>query len=134
LSSDQPQEKPKIIIDEDWKTQVERERAAAQAPSSPAAKPEPHERHPVNALPPASFELLITTLATQALVCLGQIPDPESDQQVVNFDLAQHQIDMLAVLEDKTRGNLTPDESRALESILHQLRMIYVSIQGQLAK
>jgi hypothetical protein len=132
--ADQPEEKRKIIVDEDWKTQVERERASAKAAPSQPAQAGDAKRAPVSALPPASFELLITTLATQALMFLGQIPDPESQQPTVNLELAHHQIDMLGVLETKTRGNLSPDEANALESILHQLRMIYVAVRDQLAK
>ena len=77
-------------------------------------------------LPPASFTLLVATLATQATCALGQLPDPLSGKTEVRLELAKHVIDTLGVLEAKTKGNLTPDEEQVLESALHQLRMGYV--------
>jgi hypothetical protein len=77
-------------------------------------------------LPPASFTLLVATLATQATSALGQLPDPLSGKTEVRLELAKHVIDTLGVLEAKTKGNLSPDEEQVLESALHQLRLAYV--------
>jgi len=76
--------------------------------------------------PPASFDFLCHTLFTQALMALGRIPNPITKQAVKNLDTARHFIDTLAMLEAKTRGNLTTDENRLLEEIQHQLRTLYV--------
>jgi hypothetical protein len=115
----------KIIVDEDWKTQVERERqAAAKAASSEpaqAAGPAPHVP-----LPPASLTYLAGSLSIQASMCLGRLPDPVSGKAEKNLPVAKHLIDMLEVLQQKTEGNRTPEETEEIEALLYQLRMAYV--------
>jgi len=66
------------------------------------------------AAPPATFEFLAHTLFTQALMALGRIPNPITRQSLVNMATARHFVDMLAMLEKKTAGNLTADEARML--------------------
>jgi hypothetical protein len=138
--TDSADDKPKIIIDEDWKSQVENERAQARQaqptdadtpPSASGTEPAESGHAQEGPLPPASFDLLVTTLATQALAFLGQIPDPIEKKPVLHFELAQHHIDLLAMLQEKTKGNLTPEEDHVLERVLHELRMLFVSIQTQ---
>jgi hypothetical protein len=116
----------KIIIDEDWKTQVEREKEQLQQSEKPAPGPAATE-----ALPPASFVELVTMLATQALVSLGQIPHPLSGQAELRPAEAKHFIDLLEVLEQKTAGNLAPDEAALLADALHQLRLGFVSVTAR---
>jgi hypothetical protein len=76
--------------------------------------------------PPATFEFLVHTLFTQALMALGRIPNPITKQSLRNPATAKHFIDTLAMLEEKTTGNRTTEESRMLEEIQHQLRMMFV--------
>jgi len=76
--------------------------------------------------PPASFEFLVHSLFTQALMALGRIPNPITKQAMKNRAAARHFIDMLTVLEEKTTGNLTPDERRLLDEVQHQLRMQFM--------
>lgn len=137
--------KPKIIIDEDWKSQVQAEKEAAEkartAPQpeddaseatdeTPQAKSEPaSETDPP--LPPASFPMLVQTLAMQAMASLGIFPDPIENKPVVRLNHAKHAIDSLGILEDKTKGNLTADETRLLSETLHQLRMAYVGAKSK---
>ena len=115
----------KIIIDEDWKSQVEREREElkAEPEADPAVNPDE-----ATGLPPASFLLLATTLATQAMAGLGQLPDPIENKPIVNLQLAQHYIDMLSVLEEKTKGNLTGEEERIVEQLLYDVRTRFVAL------
>lgn len=80
-------------------------------------------------IPPASFEMLVTMLATQALVALGQVPGSEGKTMELNKPLAKHFIDLLAVLETKTNGNLEPPQSKMLADLLHNLRMQFLSLQ-----
>jgi hypothetical protein len=80
--------------------------------------------------PPATFEFLIHTLFTQALMALGRIPNPITKQSLRNPATAKHFIETLAMLEQKTAGNLSKDEGRLLEEIQHQLRMLYVEEQS----
>jgi hypothetical protein len=67
--------------------------------------------------------------STQAAVALGMMPHPVTKQQVAELPVAKHFIGMLTVLEDKTKGNLTTEESSFLERTLHQLRMAYMDVE-----
>jgi len=116
-------EEKKIFIDEDWKTQVAAERDELQR----EAKEKPSETTPPVEMPPASFEMLLTMFATEALVALGQMPNPVSNEIAVSLEHARYSIDMLQMLEEKTKGNLDPNEEKILEDLLHQLRMLFVS-------
>jgi hypothetical protein len=82
------------------------------------------------AAPPATFEFLIHTVFTQALMALGKIPNPITKQSLVNMATARHFVDTLTMLEQKTAGNLTTDERRMLEEIQHQLRLLIVTGPG----
>jgi hypothetical protein len=82
------------------------------------------ERTPV---PPASLEFLMLSLRTQAELQLGLIYfGPEEERPKPDFDLARHSIDLLAVLQEKTKGNLTLEEKLLLENSLTELRFRYV--------
>ncbi len=81
-------------------------------------------------LPPVSFSTFILSLNTSALVHLGKIPDPITKEKKVDLVLARHTIDTLDMLKEKTRGNLTKEEENLLESILYELRILYVKASG----
>lgn len=130
----------KIIIDEDWKSQVQAEKEAAkQGGPSPTGEPAsageaaastsapPHDPQ----MPPASFEMLVTTLATEALVALGQVPHPATNKAELHRNHAQYIIDMLDVLRQKTKGNLSPQEQQLIDDVLHQMRMLFVAVANQ---
>jgi len=166
--TDDPEKK--LHVDEDWKTQVEREKEAAKAKAGaagPSAAPqtaserpsaeaptttgeeaarqraaestgeeqpygEPAGKSTARAerdypLPPPTLSFLITTLGTQAMVALGEVPNPINGKLERLPQQAKHFIDTLAMLEEKTEGNRTPEESAILRSLLHQLRMAYVT-------
>ena len=129
--SDQPQEK-EIIIDEDWKSQVQAEKEGAKQPGGEkpaAADDEAADSSPRDfPLPPASLEILIGSLTTQAMVSLGILPNPVTNKRDRLPNQAKHLIDLLAVLQAKTDGNRTAEESEMLDNTLHQLRMAYVSV------
>jgi hypothetical protein len=76
-------------------------------------------------MPPASFEFLVHTLFTQALMAFGRIPNPITNKAMKNVATAKHFLDTLDMLDEKTRGNLTSDEQRLLEEVQHQLRTLY---------
>ncbi|MHB8899985.1 MAG: DUF1844 domain-containing protein [Thermoguttaceae bacterium] len=130
--SEEPQAK-KILVDEDWKSQVQSEKEAVQQPvgePTPAADDQADQASSPRdvPLPPASLEILLGSLATQAMVSLGILPNPITNRRERLPHQAKHLIDMLAMLETKTQGNRTSEESETLDSILHQLRMAYVSV------
>ncbi|MEA3435203.1 MAG: DUF1844 domain-containing protein [Thermodesulfobacteriota bacterium] len=77
-------------------------------------------------LPEINFPTFIISLNASALVNLGAIEDPASGKKVKNLLIAKQTIDILNMLEEKTRGNLTEEEEQILKNILYDLRMIYV--------
>jgi hypothetical protein len=78
-------------------------------------------------MPPASLEMLLTTLATEALVAVGEVAHPATGKVQYLPNQAKYLIDTIDMLRQKTRGNLTPAEQQTIDSLLHQLRMIFVS-------
>jgi hypothetical protein len=86
---------------------------------------ETHETRPFQ-LPPASFEFLIESLRLQAEMQLGFMQTGTDDEPPRDLDLARHSIDLMAMLLEKTRGNLTLEEQRLLENSLTMVRFRYV--------
>jgi len=137
-------ETPSLHIDTDWKKQAQEEKRrlaeeeqkkAAQTPPPPRAGTPAQEgpmrgRRGGRELPPASFGALVNSLVTQSLFYLGDLA-PQGGEPVVNLDMAKHQIDTLSVLEEKTKGNLTEDEQRLLDTALYEARMRYVQVAAQ---
>lgn len=77
-------------------------------------------------LPEVTFSTFVLSLASSALVQLGEVPDPETGQVVFDLRMAKHSIDILTMLEKKTRECLDSDEARLLEGLLYELRVKYV--------
>lgn len=102
--------------DESWKDVVEKEKEALKSEGKFVA-PEP------------DFNFFITTLALQASIALGQIPNPETNKAEYEPQQAKFLIDTLGMLQDKTKGNLTQEEGALLENVLYELRTIYLSRQ-----
>jgi len=78
-------------------------------------------------LPEISFSNFIFSLSTSALIQLGEIPDPVVNQTNKNLAMAKQTIDILGILQEKTKGNLTPDEESLIQNILYDLRMRFVN-------
>lgn len=81
-------------------------------------------------LPEINFATFIFSLNHSVLVHLGVMEDPSTGNKVKNLPLAKQTIDILGMLEEKTRGNLTQDEEKMLKNILYDLRMIYIKEKG----
>jgi hypothetical protein len=90
------------------------QQAAQGAPESPRA------------LPPADFATLVLSLGSSAVMYLGESAEPGGKKSERNLPMAKHAIDLLTVLEEKTKGNLSPEEGQILESLLFDLRLRYV--------
>jgi hypothetical protein len=153
-------QKPKIVIDDDWKAQAKAEKqrlarepeqkkqqpaeagqapggapgggaqaqpagAAAGAPTREAAAAKAGQ---ARQLPPASFATHVNSVVTQVFMALGGMEDPRTKRRYVDLDLAKYHIDTLAILEQKTKGNLTEDEKRLLDQGLYESRMQYVHV------
>jgi hypothetical protein len=93
------------------------EGSGASSPSVPAGTPE---------LPPVDFHTFILSLGSSALLHLGELEHPEGGAARVDLPLAKHTIDIIAMLQEKTKGNLTPPEERLIESLLYDLRLRFV--------
>jgi hypothetical protein len=94
-----------------------------EAPSSPDGS-EAEE-----ATPQASFSSLVTFIAAQTVVALGEGSSEQEEKPAVRLDIARYHIDTLVVLQEKTQGHLSKEEGALVEQYLHQLRMLYVSGQ-----
>lgn len=153
--SNDPAEESKLIIDEDYKSQVQREKeeaaakqkaaldkeaAAKEAEHSSAAPAEEtveqgaatdavEQTSAENAPPPppASLTFLVTSLATQAMAAMGQLPNDDGDSPPVNLAYARHFIDLIGIVEEKTKGNLDETEDSFVQDTLHQMRMLFVA-------
>ena len=127
-------EAPKIHIDGDWKAQAQAEKqrltdeAKDKAAESPAGTGTAGAKS--GEMPQASFETLVSTMATQTLFALGAFPDPRSGQRVTHLDLARHHIDMLGVIQEKTKGNLSEDETSMLATTMYELRQRYIQVSA----
>ncbi|MCA9310610.1 MAG: DUF1844 domain-containing protein [Phycisphaerales bacterium] len=123
-------EAPKIIVDSDWKSQAQAEKAKlAEAEAASAAGPGGDP----NQLPPADFRTLVGMLATQAVMYMGGMVHPETGHPVVDLEYSKHSIDLLGTLEEKTRGNLSSEEAEELTGALQELRMRWVEISRLVA-
>jgi hypothetical protein len=120
-------EEKKIIIDEDWKAEAQREKEVLAAQEAQEKKKEAQEGPRRGQLPRGDLPGLINMLTTQALFALGLLQIKGEEQREPDLELARYNIDMLQMLEDKTKGNLTPEEQQMLQNTLSDLRMGYVS-------
>lgn len=77
-------------------------------------------------LPAPDFSSFILSLAASAQVSLGIVPNPETNLTARNLPAAKHMIDTIAMLKEKTNGNLTADETSLIEDVLYSLRMLYI--------
>ncbi len=128
MTQDEPT--PKLHVDSDWK-------AEAQAEKERLAKLE-RERAPTESgsreLPSPDFKGLVGALATQAIIGLGAVGDQKTGRVVIDLDGARFSIDLLGVLEEKTKGNLTDDESKEMQQVIVELRNRFVQITQLLAQ
>jgi hypothetical protein len=120
-------EEPRKRVDESWKERVEREKTSGEAvpvpPDAARAGPTPEEA----GAPQARFDLFISGLAVEALIALGDMPHPVTRKQAANLPQAKYLIDVLGILEEKTKGNLLVEEQQLLSDTLYRLRMRYLA-------
>jgi hypothetical protein len=129
-------EQPKLIIDTDWKSQAQAEKEKLTQPKPGAQGPaggtdagtgeEPRER--------IEFRDIVSMFATQAVMYMGGIADPQTGRAVLAPEYAKLYIDMLAMLQEKTKGNLTPEEDRIISSAVQELRLDFVELSKHVEK
>ena len=144
-------EKISLHVDTDWKKQAQEEKrrladqaaaakskepiqsstgAADGSEAAPAAESRPGGRQRGRGMPVPSFAMLVQSMLIQALYYLGDT-SARGGEPVIDLDMAKYQIDMLGVLEEKSRNNLGSDEQRLLDTALYEARMRYVSVASQ---
>jgi hypothetical protein len=85
-------------------------------------------------LPPASFQFLLESIMIQTQMQLGILNIGDHGEQEPNLPIARHSIDLLAILQEKTRGNLTTEENRMLENGLTELRFRFMQVNEELQR
>ena len=142
---------PKIQVDSDWKAEAQREKerlakkdqakkeakgksgSAVDAAGGPGAA-EGGPGAGAHELPEANFRSLVGMLASQAIMGLGAMADPQTNRVIVDLEGSRFAIDLLDLLEQKTKGNLTDEEAKELRQILAELRSRYVQIANFVAR
>lgn len=123
-----------LHLSEEEKARLKEEAAAQEEGQATAAagegQPEAAGAKAHVPLPDLTFGSFLVSLSSSAFICLGQIPDPHTGKQEKNLPLAKQTIDLLGVLRDKTRNNLTPEEENLFDHLLYDLRMAYIKEVG----
>jgi hypothetical protein len=139
---DRPAEATDAVIDATYGEAPRSEAPRSEAPRSEAPGPVEQEAGEVShseaeeipgAEDPASFTNFIMSIASNAASSLGMMEHPVTGKREVDLELGKHWIDILGMLEEKTRNNLLPKEKQILESLLADLRMQYVSLTSAVA-
>ncbi|MBN2119440.1 MAG: DUF1844 domain-containing protein [Candidatus Omnitrophica bacterium] len=99
-------------VDENWKNQIEKEKEDSQERNQEFHQP--------------NFTVLVSSLSMQAMISLGKLENPLTNKKEENLEQARFLIDTLDILKEKTKGNLTGEETVFLDDSLYHLRLIYV--------
>ena len=119
----------RIEIDNDWKAEAQREKERlAEIDSQQTEKKTKQE------VPEASFKSLIGMMASQAIMGLGAVADKKTGGVVIDLEGSKFAIDLLGVIEEKTKGNLDEEESAELNTLLSELRSRFVEITKLVAE
>lgn len=111
------------------------ETAAAPLPIPPPASPKKTEK--TSDTPESQggidFGSFLMSLASSVQIALGLVPHPQTGQPILNLASAKQTIDVLAMLQEKTKGNLTAEEAKLIQQLVYELRMIYVQVNQSIA-
>ena len=129
MAEQEKKQEKKIIVDEDWKQEAQKEKEVLAAQEE-AEKKEQAEDRPRGPLPEGNFAALVSMLTTQALFALGLLRVKGQEEREPDLELAKYNIDMLETLQEKTKGNLAEEEEKVLANTLNELRMGYVKVAG----
>ena len=126
-------EKDQGFVIRDRRGRGEEAPAAASAPTPPTPEAAPAESHQADAHGhaghlPVNFSSFVISMGSSALMLMGEQLDPQQPTMPLNLPQAKEIIDLLSMLEEKTRGNLTPDEQVVMKDMLYALRMKFVSL------
>lgn len=135
--NNKPADAGKIIVDSDWKSQAQAEKEKLNAQAQAAAEAKAAQQGPAGARDPnepLGIQDLVSILVNQALTYMGGMADPRTGKVVVALEYAKIYVDLLGVLEQKTKGNLTPEEQTMVTNVTHELRLEFVEVSKAIAK
>ena len=113
-------------VDESWKDRAEKEKAAGE--KTPKEEPKEKEEEGGYELPPEpNFGLFVYNMGMQGLMFLGEIENPVTKRKEKNLTQAKYIIDIIEMLKEKTKGNLTGEEANLIEELLYNLRLKFVA-------
>jgi len=115
-----PEENIEKKVDEGWKETSKKEASQSQEKKE-------------ETVPPVDFATFVTSLGMQAMIFLGEIPNPVSNKKEENLSQAQFLIDTLLMFKEKTKGNLSPEEVQLLENFTYELQMRFVEKQKNIS-
>jgi len=121
-----PEEEKGFVVKDRRFSAKKEEKPEPQAKQEEETTPEEDIFKEQGPLPVIDFSQFIFSLTTSALIQLGEIQDPFTQKAEKNLPLAKQTIDLIAMLKEKTKGNLTPEEGKIIENLLYDLRMRYV--------
>ena len=123
------QEKSFVVRDKRFTAKKEEEKESPKEEKKEEATKEEVSKEEVF-LPEINFINFIFSLSTSVLIQLGAIQDPITQKESKNLPLAKQTIDLIGMLKEKTKGNLTPEEEKLIEDALFDLKMMYVKAAG----
>ena len=123
---------PKLQIDSDWKAEAEAEKK--RLTEQEEAKDVGGDRPQPGQLPKADFKSLMGVLASQAIMGLGAVADPKTGRVVIDLEGARFSIDLLGVLEEKTKDSLSDEEATELKQVVTELQARFVQIAQLVAQ
>ena len=123
---------PKLVVDSDWKNEAQAEKDK-MAEAAKTAEAKAGKAGGQRELPPADFKTLVGTMVTQAGMYLGWFPDAQG-RAVVSMEYAKFHIDLIGVLAEKTKGNITTEELAELLEALQELRGQFVEVGRAVAQ
>jgi hypothetical protein len=131
MAEQEKEQEKKIIIDENWKKEAQREKEILAAQEEAQRKEAQEDQRPPGPLPKGNFAALVSMLTTQALFALGLIQVKGQEDRPPDLEMARYNIDLLETLQEKTKGNLTEAEEKVLKNTINEIRMGYVKIADQ---
>ena len=120
----------RIFVDSDWKAQAQKEKEILAAQEKAEKEEKQETKQAREPLPEGNFAALISMLTTQSLFALGLLHVKGQEEKEPDLEMAKYHIDMLETIQEKTKGNLTPEEETVLSNTLNELHMGYVKVAG----
>jgi hypothetical protein len=130
MAKEEKKEEKKIIIDEDWKAEAQKEKEILAAQEEAEKEKKQEVKQDRGPLPEGNFAALVSMLTTQSLFALGLLHVKDQEQKEPDLEMAKYHIDILETIQEKTKGNLTQEEETVLSNTLNELRMGYVRVAG----